>query len=167
MACFHPLDAWRGDDGRIRFVDRGDGRYLQLPCGQCVGCRLERSRQWAMRCMHEAQMHKDNAFVTLTYDQDHFKPSLDYRDFQLFMKRARKEMGPLRFICAVSMESGLSALISTLFCLVLIFTTAIGGEIAGLVFLSIVLSCLNLFGPEVLGRLVMLRLKARRMWRAM
>lgn len=42
-------------------------------------------------------MHKENAFVTLTYKQEFFQPSLDYRDFQLFMKRARKEVGPLRF----------------------------------------------------------------------
>lgn len=97
MACFSPLDAWQRDSGEVVFSDRGDGRRLQLPCGQCVGCRLERSRQWAIRCMHEASMHEANAFVTLTYDQEHFAPSLDYRDFQLFMKRARKELGPLRF----------------------------------------------------------------------
>lgn len=80
------------------FVERGKIlRSLTLPCGQCFGCRLERSRQWAMRCMHEAAMHKDNAFVTLTYAPEYYKPSLDYRDFQLFMKRARQELGSFRF----------------------------------------------------------------------
>lgn len=62
---------------------------VELPCGQCIGCRLERSRQWAMRCVHEASLHQDNIFITLTYDNDHLPPnkSLDYRDYQLFMKR--------------------------------------------------------------------------------
>lgn len=65
---------------------------LKLPCGQCVGCRLERSRQWAMRCVHEAQLYKRNCFVTLTFDTAHLPEdgSLSVRDFQLFMKRLRK-----------------------------------------------------------------------------
>lgn len=42
-----------------------------------------------MRCVHEASLHKDNIFITLTYDNDHLPPdgSLRYRDYQLFMKR--------------------------------------------------------------------------------
>ena len=98
MACFKPLDAWQLEDGRIVFVERGKiARSLVLACGQCIGCRLERSRQWAIRCMHEAQMHDVNSFVTLTYDNSHFTPSLRYSDFQLFMKRLRKELGSVRF----------------------------------------------------------------------
>nr|AVQ10323.1 replication protein VP4 [Gokushovirinae environmental samples] len=38
-----------------------------LPCGKCTMCKLERSRQWAVRLMHEAQLHERNSFVTLTY----------------------------------------------------------------------------------------------------
>lgn len=74
------------------FVERGDiFRALTLPCGQCVGCRLERSRQWAVRCMHEAQMHEENCFITLTYSEENLPQdfSLDYRHFQAFMKRLR------------------------------------------------------------------------------
>lgn len=65
---------------------------ISLPCGQCVGCRLERSRQWAIRCMHEASLYKKNCFITLTYNND-FVPkdgSLNYDHFQAFMKRFRK-----------------------------------------------------------------------------
>lgn len=42
-----------------------------------------------MRCVHEASLHPDNIFITLTYDNDHLPPggSLFYRDYQLFMKR--------------------------------------------------------------------------------
>ncbi len=39
--------------------------------------------------MHEAQLQPDNAFVTLTYSDDHYSPSLHYPDFQRFMKRLR------------------------------------------------------------------------------
>jgi len=87
----------------VTFVERdrhGSARSLELPCGRCVGCRLERSRQWAVRCMHEAQMHDANCFITLTYDEKHLPEflSLRYRDFQLFMKRLRKFTGhPVRF----------------------------------------------------------------------
>lgn len=98
MACFHPLDAWQLESGDIVFAERGRiRRSLQLPCGQCIGCKLERSRQWAMRCLHESQLHPHSSFVTLTYDDAHVSTSLDYRDFQLFMKRARRKLGPFRF----------------------------------------------------------------------
>jgi len=44
-------------------------------------------------------MHERSIFGTFTFDEDHYKPSLDYRDFQLFNKRLRQRMKPhkLRF----------------------------------------------------------------------
>lgn len=72
-----------------------DSRDITLPCGQCVGCRLERSRQWAVRCMHEAQMWEKNCFITLTYDDlklpegYSISTGLVYDHFQKFMKRLR------------------------------------------------------------------------------
>lgn len=70
---------------------RTASRPLQLPCGQCIGCRIEKSRQWALRCVHEASMHDDNAFITLTYDDEHlpWDGSLNKDHFQKFMKRLR------------------------------------------------------------------------------
>lgn len=54
-----------------------------------------------MRCVHEASLHEHNAFITLTYDNEHLPPggTLVKRDFQLFMKRLRKAFSPtiLRF----------------------------------------------------------------------
>lgn len=95
MPCFHPLTAYQSSDGSISFTERKGGdvvRSLSLPCGQCVGCRLERSRQWAMRCMHEASLYSRNCFITLTYNNEHLPSdkSLQYPDFQKFMKRLRK-----------------------------------------------------------------------------
>lgn len=98
MPCYYPLQAYRTDSGAIAFAERGAvSATLQLPCGRCIGCRLERSRQWAVRCTHEAQMHDHNHFVTLTYERLPPRGSLDYRDFQLFMKRLRKSRGKVRF----------------------------------------------------------------------
>lgn len=105
MACFHPLKAEQLADGSVVFFVRAGSdsrKVLELPCGQCVGCRLERSRQWAMRCVHEASLYEQNSFVTLTYG-DEFLPeggSLMYRDFQLFMKRLRRTRKGVRFFCA-------------------------------------------------------------------
>lgn len=100
MPCYHPIRAWRQSSGSIVFVERGDiVQTLELPCGQCIGCRLERSRKWAMRCMHESQLHESNVFITLTYDDEHLPSdgSLVYRHFQLFMKQLRKAKGKVRF----------------------------------------------------------------------
>lgn len=98
MACFHPIHGYMKAGGGFTTsfaASSGSGRQVVVPCGQCVGCRLERSRQWAVRCMHESSMHKQSIFVTLTYAPEHLPKdrSLDYRHFQLFMKRLRKKCG--------------------------------------------------------------------------
>lgn len=94
MPCHYPVQAFKCSDGGIVFEERkGDVVHeIRLPCGCCDGCKLERSRQWAVRCMHEASLYEQNAFITLTYNDEHLPlyNDLDYRDFQLFMKRLRK-----------------------------------------------------------------------------
>lgn len=68
---------------------------VQIPCGRCIGCRLEYSRQWAVRLMHENQLHDKSCFLTLTYDQEHLPEdlSLHKEHYQKFMKRLRKSLG--------------------------------------------------------------------------
>lgn len=65
-----------------------------------MDCRLERSRQWAVRAVHEAKTHDENCFVTLTYDDEHLphRGSLRLRDWQLFRKRVQRRKGPFRFM---------------------------------------------------------------------
>ena len=68
---------------------------MEVSCGQCLGCRLDRSRMWAMRCVHESSLHEldeGNSFITLTYDDENVPEnwSLKKSDFQNFMKRLRK-----------------------------------------------------------------------------
>jgi len=112
MPCFSPMvgvrSTERNANGKyaVRVFPRAcgigvvpDPRSMSLPCGQCIGCRLERSRQWAMRCVHEAKLYEKNCWVTLTYN-DKFLPhapsgrsTLFKRDVQLFIKRLRRKFG--------------------------------------------------------------------------
>lgn len=107
MPCFHPLTAWRSGEktakgyNKVIFAQTADSlpcSEFKLPCGRCVGCRLEYSRQWAVRCLHEASLYDDNAFITLTYNDDNLPKngSLDPRSLQLFFKRFRKQLEPQR-----------------------------------------------------------------------
>lgn len=118
MACNYPVRAYRvadrsGKAAGIAFsVKHGDNVIgeIKVPCGQCLGCKMERSRQWAIRCMHEASLYEQNCFVTLTY-KDECLPdqnSLEYEPFQLFMKRLRKRYrNKIRFyMCGEYGEEG-------------------------------------------------------------
>lgn len=110
MPCYHPVSAWQTEGGEVVFAERGRiARSLFLPCGQCIGCRLERSRQWAVRCVHEAKCYERNCFITLTYDNEHLPPdlSLRYRDFQKFMRRLRKVFRGVRFFMCGEYGEGL------------------------------------------------------------
>lgn len=97
MPCYHPIDAWRTPKG-VFFRDTPDASKMKLPCGRCIGCRLERSRQWAVRLVHEKRFHDRSSFITLTYDEAHLPKdgSLDLKHFQDFMKRLRFELAPRR-----------------------------------------------------------------------
>lgn len=81
-------------------MDVGTWRQLDtflIPCGRCIGCRLDYSRRWATRLMLELQTHTSAFFVTLTYDDEHLPrgtkgiPSLVPDDVQKFIKRLRRD----------------------------------------------------------------------------
>jgi len=103
MACASPIDAWRPTlGGPLSFKPPTDGHHwtkIQVPCGTCILCRQEQSRQWAVRIAHEATLHQENSFVTLTYSDQHLPEhrSLNYRDLQLFFKRVRKAGHEIRY----------------------------------------------------------------------
>lgn len=106
MACYRPVQAYRRPDGSVVMVERGNIQAsLLLPCGRCVGCRLDYAASWEVRIMHEAKCWEDNCWFTLTYDDAHVPKdgSLQYRaHFMPFMKRLRKRYAPrtIRFFCA-------------------------------------------------------------------
>ena len=116
MSCYHPLYAYKSkfvnpQTGKavIKFTlkpsDVNKYEPIALPCGQCIGCRIDHSRDWANRLMLERQYHDSAWFCTFTYDDDHVPRSwypdpetgeaipsltLNKRDVQLLMKRIRR-----------------------------------------------------------------------------
>ena len=97
MPCYHPLIATpsgrkrTAKDGHKYFQmqifnpeefeleqnDKYDQEYhFLIPCRQCIGCRLEYSREWANRGYLESKLWDQNWFATLTYDEEH----IPYKD---------------------------------------------------------------------------------------
>lgn len=77
--------------------------YQGVPfgCGQCLPCRINRRRVWSLRMALEYLAVGSGLFITLTYADENlpfsedYEPTLCKRDFQLFMKRLRKELYPV------------------------------------------------------------------------
>ena len=98
MSCFKPVTAVitprKNKNGKniISFKKGVDGEPMQLPCQKCIGCRLDHSREWATRVVHEASLHEENCFITLTYNDKHIPRdgSLLKSDVQKFFKKFRR-----------------------------------------------------------------------------
>lgn len=126
MPCYHPFigtfDGEYTDNGKKKYningflsakdIDSVEFKsnypdHILVPCGKCIGCRLDYSRAWADRMMLELETQKKAIFLTLTYDNKHLvnadgihkdymeiegynKASLYKRHLQLFMKSIRK-----------------------------------------------------------------------------
>lgn len=125
MSCYHPRtllytcndlgevsvqflgkEYYKDDFGK-KAVEEGFGIYsIPVPCGQCLGCKLDYSRSWADRMTLEYDHTGKAVFLTLTYNDEHLKDpdgvlcsesldfehaSLNKRDIQLFMKRLREK----------------------------------------------------------------------------
>lgn len=71
---------------------------INIPCGKCLYCLNVYSTQYAVRCMLESKLYKDNCFITLTYDDEHLPLNnyLDKIDVQKFLKRLRRRLEPLK-----------------------------------------------------------------------
>lgn len=64
---------------------------IQVPCGNCLECKIQYAQAWADRCSIEASNSQHNYFITLTYDDFYLGDnSLDPVDLTLFIKRLRK-----------------------------------------------------------------------------
>lgn len=111
MACVKPLQGFLVEqNGRkaLRFskaaakffYERGMkfSDQVAVPCGQCMPCRVDHSREWGVRCYHESTLYEENSFVTLTFDEESLRSmcpnrSLDKEHMRLFMMRLRKRKG--------------------------------------------------------------------------
>lgn len=98
MTCFHPQIGYRGANGQFVLAKKDSPTRVEMrvACGRCQGCRMARASAWAVRIEHEASLHKDCMFLTLTYDDNHLPDdySVSIREVQLFMKRLRKSIEP-------------------------------------------------------------------------
>lgn len=128
MSCYHPLAGVPTEkiDGvqhyRITSFQNEDVLsgaavgVIPIPCGKCVGCRLEYSKQWSDRLMLESQYHDQSWFLTLTYDDVHLPDSvliekdgvkfwtepLSKKDITKFLKDLRNAVYPEKirfFLC--------------------------------------------------------------------
>lgn len=112
MPCYYPLEMYRQKSGpnpngkwpltpNQKHADQSQ-ESVKVPCGRCIGCRLERSRQWAIRCEHERSLHEQSCFVTFTYHDDNVpygdsgNLTLNPRHLQLFFKKLRKQLDPVK-----------------------------------------------------------------------
>jgi hypothetical protein len=99
VPCYSPLKGYKSrHNGGLTFRrSESAGEKMDVACGQCLGCRADHARTWAARMVHESQMHDQNCFITLTYEDEHMPrlfsggPGTLYKPhFQKFMKRLRK-----------------------------------------------------------------------------
>lgn len=100
--CTNPLGIRVKEPGEMR--PARDARIQYVACGKCMACRLNHGRDWSTRIVHEASQHECSSFLTLTYSDEHLPdpPSVSRREMQLWIKRLRKELEPLRirfFLC--------------------------------------------------------------------
>lgn len=73
------------------------GNVVELSCGKCIECQVNRSLNWAVRCVFEARRHKSNCFITLTYAES--DGNLHKKDFQDFLKGLRKRIKvPIKYL---------------------------------------------------------------------
>lgn len=104
MTCFKPITVWTPtrssleqapqqyyDDKKISFRERPNRRKITIPCGNCLGCRLDKANEWATRITCESKMHSKNCFITLTYNNNNLPKNLELKkkDIQDFIKRLR------------------------------------------------------------------------------
>lgn len=109
MPCNYPITGYRDRAGKITFPGEGiealrpEGKRLAVPCGQCIGCRMDRASAWTTRLLHEAQITEEkgrgSAFITLTYDALHLPRDhgLNVEHWQDFARRTRHNLGPFRY----------------------------------------------------------------------
>lgn len=68
---------------------------IEIPCGHCIQCRLDYSKNWAIRCCYESLQYEHNYFVTLTVDDEHLdfgkygNPTLNSDKFHQFVDSLR------------------------------------------------------------------------------
>lgn len=96
MPCYSPLNGYyKRENGQRKFTlirkETKDAypELSQIACNQCIGCKTQRAKDWAIRCAHEMHQYEENAFLTLTYEIMPENEGLIKKDLQDFFKRYR------------------------------------------------------------------------------
>lgn len=93
MSCFRPKQVFINKKGYAK------GSFaVTVPCNKCIGCYLDYSNEWILRCKMELELCEKATFITLTYDNEHLpeKSNLCRKDVQDFLKRLRRRIEPLK-----------------------------------------------------------------------
>lgn len=84
-------------------IDNGQiflNNYDEIPCGNCIGCKKDAASDWTNRLLMEIKLRPtNNYFLTITYDDEHYTPTLRKKDIQNFIKRIRKKKTLRYFVC--------------------------------------------------------------------
>lgn len=92
MLCKNPfIRVPVGVNAKTVLLSNGREMGTPFPCGQCLFCRINKSREWTHRILLESMMHAKCCFVTLTYN-DECLPSdglVSKSELQKFFKRLR------------------------------------------------------------------------------
>lgn len=76
------------------FKVKVDDKIMDVPCGRCLNCRIEYTRSWAARIIHELDYYEKSSFLCLTYSDENLPPhGVSKDDLQRFFKRLRKNSG--------------------------------------------------------------------------
>lgn len=67
---------------------------IRASCRKCEECMQVRANEWGLRCHFQINDHKNNSFITLTYDNS--PVILKKIDMQKFIKRLRKAIAPIK-----------------------------------------------------------------------
>lgn len=123
MSCYHPLQGARLPNGTVKIfaqlstaLKNYQGEILKIPCGRCVGCRLDYASDWADRMCIESKLRDHSWFVTLTYDDEHVPytddlcQTLKPKDMTDFLKRYRRAIEPEKISYYYSGEYGTQTL---------------------------------------------------------
>lgn len=109
MGCLKPIQVYnlkKGEKAKfkrfncIEKLTKDMNRYYEnnnaVPCRKCIGCKLDNSKEWAVRSALECKSSNDNWFITLTY-ADEFIPINDegrytcrYSDLRRFTENLRQ-----------------------------------------------------------------------------
>lgn len=103
MACCQPFTMYKPKLwAKNTYLRHRYPNGVQIPCGYCLNCRVDKRNQWSDRCKYEYKQKLTGSFVTLTYSDlwlplcSHYSPHdgslvarLNYQHVRKFIHRIR------------------------------------------------------------------------------